>query len=570
MKLFKKVVGILTVLSMLCSLMPIAFADGSGTGYIYENAFDTAEKVNELTRVSSGKLPGSPTMAYSADKGTMYFEGWGQNAGFLFPESVTASDFVAEGDFIYEKKSDYRNRSIGYGFIFGYQSDTDFSKIVYYPLTGDVTLSNAKDGSESSRNAEKGAGAGITAADNEVVHLKLVLNDGQMEFFANDELCYTYYSKGTTTGPLSPARDFTTSGRLGFFCNADKTMLTLKNLTVRQLKYTDDVYYTNTFMGSPTEDGTTLKSLANLSEYFKDKNALTGGTWGALNSYEYNFESVGRYIEPKLTGNYSADINFAFLQPQEATASFSFMLGYDDEYDEFILAKVKLNGSISIEQKEIVADNAEQKISDSAADYKSYATTISDAKKDKTEKEEDDGYIVSYMPKGYTSSSYEDVLPRRHNLHLEVVDGVVSVTFEGQTASLKPDVVSTDGYFGYVLNGSAASIYSLRVGKLPSSTEITEDYTEIGSSKTSSDIIISDPENNLTSDSKIILAVYNDGVLIGVKNASPSEKDEDGKLSLEASYTSLSDTTKVTAVVYCWSLDNLTPIISTLPVGLGD
>ena len=573
MKLLKKVVGVLTALSMLGSMTAVLAVE-SNMGYIYQNELNTQEKVNELTIVGSGKLDGKPQMKFSSEKGTMDFTAWGQNTGFLFPESVTASNFVAEGDFVYEKANDYRNRSIGFGFIFGYQSDADFSVVSYYPLNGNATLFNAANNDFKSRNAENGRGASFTLAENETAHLKLVVNNGQLEFFVNDELCYSYYSDGTTAGGLSPSRNFKTAGRLGFFSNADKTMITLKNLTVRNIKNSDKVYYTNTFMGSPKEEGAKLKSLNALNTYFIDKNGIIDGQWGEMDSYGFNFDSVGRYVDQALTGNYSADMNFAFSVPQAKHSHISFMLGYDRSTNKYIVADVNLGGGISIEQKEIVTTDStakEKKIDNSSAAYNSYTNTIPDNKKDKTEKTTDDGIILSYMPKNYSSDDAADKIARRHNLHIEVIDGEVSATFEGQTVKCRPDVVTTDGYFGYVLAGTNAKIYSLRVGKLPEKTTITENYTEISNTSTSADVIISDSENNLTSDAKVILCVYNGNSLIGVNIKAASERNStDGKISLEASYTTQSNTNDITAKVFLWDMKDLTPITDSLILGQQD
>lgn len=570
MKLLKKVVGVLTALSMLGSMTAVLAVE-SNTGCIYQNELNTQEKVNELTRVGSGKLKGTPEMKFSSEKGTMDFTAWEQETGFLFPERVKASNFVAEGDFVYEKASDYRGRSIGFGFIFGYQSDADFSVVSYYPLNGDAKLFNAANNVFKSRNAEKGSGASFTLAENETAHLKLVVNNGQLEFFVNDELCYSYYSDETTAESSIPSRNFKTAGRLGFFSSADRTMITLKNLTVRNIKNSDKVYYTNTFMGSPKEEGTKLKSLNALNTYFIDKNGIDDGRWGEMNSYGFNFDSVGRYVDQALTGNYSADMNFAFSVPQAKHSHISFMLGYDKSTNKYIVADVNLGGGISIEQKEIVtADSTakEKKIDNSSAAYKSYTDTIPDNKKDKTEKTTDDGIILSYMPRNYSSNDAADKIARRHNLHLEVIDGEVSATFEGQTVKCRPDVVTTDGYFGYVLAGTNAKIYSLRVGKLPEKTTIKEDYTDIGNTSTSADVIISDSENNLTSDAKVILGVYNGNSLIGVNIKAASERNStDGKISLEASYTTQSITNDITAKVFLWDMKDLTPITDSLILG---
>lgn len=567
MKILRKMVGILTAMSMLGSMAVTTLAADSSSEYIYENAFDTQAKVDELTLVGSGKLGGEPTMAFSEEKGCMYTEGWGQNAGWLFPESVKTQNFVAEGDVVYEKKSDYRDRDIAYGFFFGYQSDTNFTNVAYYPLNGNVRLWNVTESGDPNRTAEKGRGASFTVADNETAHLKLVVNNGQLEFFVNDELCYSYFSNAEKTGALNPSRDFTAAGRLGFFCNADKTMITLKNFTVREIKNTENTYYTNTFMSSPAEDGTTLKGLSGLSEHFKDS-GINDGKWGSMDCYGMNFDSAGRYIDQSLTGNYSADLNFAFLKPQQAYSHISFMLGYDKTTNKYIVADVNLRGGMSIVQKEIVDDGGtlkEQEISGAKATYNGYQNTIPENKKDKIDAEDD--FILSYMPDGYNSEDPTDVLPRRHNLHLEVVNGEVRLTFEGQTLKCTPDVVSTDGYFGYILTGTNAKLYSLRVAPLPKTT-MTEDYTEIGATTTSADVIVSDGENILTNNSVVVLAVYKGDELIGMDIKSVSEKDEDDTISLETNYTNQEDTTDLVAMAFLWKdSEAITPMLEPLMLG---
>ena len=119
--------------------------------------------------------------------------------------------------------------------------------------------------------------------------------------------------------------------------------------------------------------------------------------------------------------------------------------------------------------------------------------------------------------------------------------------------------------------GTNAKIYSLRVGKLPEKTTITENYTEISNTSTSADVIISDSENNLTSDAKVILRVYNGNSLIGVNIKAASERNStDGKISLEASYTTQSNTNDITAKVFLWDMKDLTPITDSLILGQQD
>ena len=110
-KLYQKLLS----LTAAAAIFGSAAVSAAASEIIYSNEFSTADEVNELVRVGGGQLPGTPDMAFDEERGAMYFEGWGQNTGFLLPENVTAADFVAEADIIYEKMSDYRDRGIGYG-----------------------------------------------------------------------------------------------------------------------------------------------------------------------------------------------------------------------------------------------------------------------------------------------------------------------------------------------------------------------------------------------------------------------------------------------------------------------
>lgn len=320
-------------------------------------------------------------------------------------------------------------------------------------------------------------------------------------------------------------------------------------------------------MSSPAEDGTTLKGLSGLSEHFKDS-GINDGKWGSMDCYGMNFDSAGRYIDQNLSGNYSADLNFAFLKPQEAHSHVSFMLGYDKTTNKYIIADVNLKGGMSIVQKEIVDDDGtlkEQEISGAKAAYNGYQNTITENKMDKIDTT--DEYILSYMPDGYSSEDPTDVLPRRHNLHLEVVNGEVRLTFEGQTLKCTPDVVSTDGYFGYILTGTNAKMYSLRVAQLPKTT-ITEDYTDKGATSTSADVKINDEENILTNNSVVILAVYNNDVLICVDVKNVSDKGENGTISLSATYDEVDNSDNLVAKAYLWKdTANIVPALSPLTLG---
>ena len=570
-KLYQKLLSLTAAAAILCS----AAVSVSASDLIYSNAFSTADEVNELVLVGDGLLDGKPPMTFDEERGAMYFEGWGQNTGFLLPVNVTAANFVAEADIIYEKKPDYRDRGIGYGFIFGYQDSGNFSDVVYYPLNGNVIMHNAVNGSMNSRYAEKGNGASVTVSDTETAHLKLIVNSGQMEFFVNNELCYSYYSD-TAQGNFN---DFTRTGRLGFFFNADKTMLTVKNLVVRTVDSADTAYYTNAYMGQQDDS---LQPLSGLSSYFKE-GSVSGGNWGYLGYGGAGWDSVGRYIDLPLSGNYSVDMNFAFENPLNASRYLGFAIGLNEEADgglTYTFAGVKENGQMSIEQKTVTAGDSasESTISGAQAAYASCQDTIPEDKKNPDvdmSVAEADRYLVSYMPDGYNSEDSADVNSRRHDLHLEVVDGVISMTFEGTTVTLDPDVNDTDGYLAIRSAGTNARIYSLRVAPYngtveppeptpPSEPETTVevDYTEIASDYADVDITVNDEEELIGEKTRALLAVYKDGVLAGV---GIEEIPESGEVSFSIDLEAGEAETE-TARIMLWDLDTMRPVIGVTNV----
>lgn len=565
-KLYQKLLSLTAAAAILGS----AAVSVSASDLIYSNDFSTAEAVNELVLVGDGLLDGKPPMAFDEERGAMYFEGWGQNTGFLLPEDVTAADFVAEADIIYEKMAEYRDRGIGYGFIFGYQDSGNFTDVAYYPLNGNVIMHNAVNGSMKSRYAEKGNGASVTVSDTETAHLKLIVNSGQMEFFVNNELCYSYYSDITQEN----FNDFTRSGRLGFFFNADKTMLTVKNLVVRTVDSTDIAYYSNAYMG---QTDNMLQPLSELSSYFKE-GAVTGGNWGNLTYYGDGWNSVGRYINVPLSGNYSVDMNFAFENPLNASRYLGFAVGINDEADggiTYTLAGVKENGQMSIEQKTVTAGDsaAESTISGAQAAYGSCQNTIPEDKKNPDvdmSAAETDRYLVSYMPDGYNSEDNADVNARRHNLHLDVVDGTINMTFEGTTLTLTPDVNKTDGYLAIRSAGTNARIYSLRVAPYSAGaieppkpeTTVKVDYTEITSDYADVDITVNDEEELIGDNTKAILAVYKDGILAGVGiDEIPANGEVSFSIDLEAG-----EAETETAKIMLWDLDTMRPVIGATDV----
>ncbi|HIT85837.1 MAG TPA: hypothetical protein IAA60_08040 [Candidatus Ornithomonoglobus intestinigallinarum] len=577
-KIFNKALSLAAASAMVISAMTAVPASAEST-LIYGNAFDTASSLNDLTLVNSSVLEGKPDMTFSEEKGSMYFEAWGQNTAFLLPEEVTAADFVMEADVIYEKKpgteqeGGYRGGSIGYGFIFGCQDENNFSDIVYYPLNGNVIMHNTINGTMKGRNAEKGNGASVTFDENESAHLKLIVNDGLMEFFVNDELCYTYYSDSEN----APFRNFTEGGRLGLYSNADKTYLTYKDLIIRTVDESDVAYYSDAFMDNKTKFNDNLSPLSDFhASYFKET-PLNDGAWGNLKYGSSAYTQQGRYFKMPLEGNYVVDMNFAFDNPLNASRYIGFMIGGKEEADgsfTYTNAAVKPNGQMAIEQKTVTtaAENPESTIGGSEAAYNDCRDTISSDKINPdvdTSAAEVDQYFISYMPEGYKSEDNADVNPRRHDLHMEVVDGQISITFEGTTLRLTPDVNTTDGYFGIRSSGTAARIYSLRIApysegvdiEIPETT-MTCEYSEITTDYATAEILVTDGKNLTDEDTRVIFAVYDaNGALAGVQ----IEKMSDTTIIFDMDL-SLESTEGASSKVMLWNMRTMQPIIDALPI----
>ena len=458
--------GAALAVSMLgAAAAPALAADAQ---YVYVNELAAADSLKDLELVGGGNLNGTPHMEYSEEKQSMYFESVSSNSGFLLPPYVNMNNFVMEADFAYENGS-----NIFYGMIFNYRDNQNFTDIRYNPINGNVTMDNAISEIMKGRNAENGNGASVTAAEGKETHLKLIVNNGRMEFFVNDELCYTYYSNTENpSGTHTQSRDFTEGGRLGLFFKGDAYM-TVKNLKVRTVdKQYDTAYYSNSWNDNKYERSSDFKNMRELSNAWKT-GSLNDGNWGELSYYGDNWNNVGIYKDDiKLTGDYTIDMNFSFKYPRNASRFIGFAIGGTKNKTtgnfRYILAAVKPDGGMFIQEKE-VSDSSESTIKSAEG---SCANTIPENKKNVSDPPQDTEqnpgtYLVSYMPQNFNHNGNEypdnyDVTSRRHNLHLEVKDGNVSMTFEGTTITLDPEV-GTDGLFGIRSAGMDANIYSLRV-----------------------------------------------------------------------------------------------------------
>lgn len=450
-------------------ITPAAYDPLSNTDYRLD--FIKEESANELQVVCSGLLEGGGTVLNDSENERAYFEGVDQDTAFLLPEDIEKSDFVIEADLTYQKNENHRGYGISFGYVFGYQDSGNFTALRYNPENGTIIMLNGINGARYSRYAEKGNGAATMLGEQETAHLKLIVNDGKMEFFVNGELGYAYSSPNdsrTADGVASTqkANNFTKSGRIGIFSHADRTTISVDNIRVREIAEEDISYYSNSYMDStlPIE---LSNDMSGINSSFFASHSLTSSTWGKA-AYEVNasntWANTGNYSSMTLCGDYAIDMNFALKNPLNDSRwiGIAFGMHVNDGAAYYNIAGVRENGELFIEQKKVTADGSESAVSASNSAKDSCAATISDNEKNSEYDGDTNKYLLSYMPSGYTSSDPLDVNPRRHNMRLEVSGNIATLTFGGKTISCVIDKNSVDGFFGIRAAGTAANIYSLR------------------------------------------------------------------------------------------------------------
>ena len=439
----------------LNNMTPLAEASAPDGNIIYSQSFNEENSIKDFTTVRRDVLPGAPDIEYDSQNGCMTFEAWGQNTGMLLPEYLTPDNFVMEADITYSKTKEHLGNPAAFGFIFGYGGGK-FTSLSYNPETGTVIMGNLIGGEVKSRYAEKGNGASVMIGENETVSLKLAVNGGFMEFFVNGELCYTFDSRISDV-----SNDFCEGGRLGIFSKADKTMISVDNITVRSLSESDGFWYSNAYM-TPNDSG----GFANISELTNKlaDSAVINSHYGSVKYEGAGWENTASYIPVPVSGNYSVDINFAFNNPLNDSRYFGIAFGIKGYSDgiSYNVAAVKENGDMFIQQKRS-ADGNDDKIAGSNGAEGSCSDTIPPYKKNTDGKA---NYLLSYMPPGFAYTTESDTNNRRHTLHLEVKDGTAALTCEGTSISCKTDINGTDGYIGIRAAGTGAYIYSVRVAPL--------------------------------------------------------------------------------------------------------
>ena len=438
----------------------------------YRLDFIKPESVNELACVKEGLFDGSVTPLYDSEKECITYQATSQNSVILLPERMTKTDFVMEADMTYTKNADHRGYAITLGPVFGYKDGGNFTAMRYNPENGTVVMSNGINGTTYSRYAEKGNGSSIMLSGGETAHLKLIVNDGLMEFFVNDELCYTYYSPDDSRTASSitanqRANNFCKEGRLGFFSNADRTTLTIDNVRVRDIEAEDIPVYSNTYMD--TTLGTALKNdFAGISDSFFGSHILTKGNWGTL-SYEAGtangWANTGNYTDLNLSGDYTVDMSFLFKNPLNDSRWFGIVFGMHikDQMTYYNVAGVRENGQLFIEQKQVAKGGDDVKIFGANSVTGSCIDTISLDKKNPDYDGNTNKYLLNYMPSGYEYSTPDIVNNMRHSMRLEVKGTTAYLTFGGTTISCEIDRNATDGFTGLRAAGTGAVVYSTRI-----------------------------------------------------------------------------------------------------------
>ncbi|MBO5059347.1 MAG: hypothetical protein J6C82_00355 [Clostridia bacterium] len=548
---------------------------------VYNQTFTQPASVNDLSKDTAGVFEANPAISYDAAKGAVVYDGWASRGAWLLPESVNVADFVMEADISYKKKDNYANTGIGFGFVFDYQDSNNSSWIAYYPLNddakGNVNKYDAIAGTVTGRNAEKGRGSSLLLAEDTPVHLKLIVNKGLIEFFVDGELTYTYYSPDdsratTNIAANQRANNYAKSGRLGIFSQADKVQLTVDNVRVRTVGTKDIAYYSNAFIDPNMEFK--FSSFSKLSSYFPN-DTFSKGSWGVSTYQGSGWSNIGQYITVPVSGDYMIDVDFSMNNPLNATRWMGIAFGINANEDgtmTYNAAGIHENGTMFLTQKAVTYDSStetytDNNISGAQAVYGDCISTISADKKNADYDGETNEYFLSYKPADYTYVDIADVISKRHKMRITVVDGVASFTFGGKTISCEIDTNETDGYVGLRSAGTASEVYSVRVAPYYVDEPVVEldttmefNYTDIGSESALADIIVNDDLNLVDENSRVIVAVYDNGKLVGTD----IQPVDDEITYLEAIYDTVSDTSGLTIRAFLWDMVTGKPLAADI------
>lgn len=586
MKKISKALGYVLALATTIAAVGITPVSAAESEIKYNQTFSAASSVSDFSSAKGSSLDGTPEMTYNAELQCAEFNAIASRSGFVLPASVNEKNYVMEADIIYDKNENHNGTdSIIFGLIYAYQDADNLSYIGYNPVNGTIIMYNAIDKATTTRYSDKGKGASILLDEGETAKLKLIVNEGLMEFFVNGELCYTYYSPDDTRKAVATtnqrANNFAKGGRVGVYAQANKTKIQIDNVRVRTVGDKDVAFYSNTFIDPNIK--LQFTSFNKLNAFFYN-DTFTTGNWGTADYQGAGWSNIGQYIPVPVTGDYMIDVSFAMKNPLNNSRWMGISFGINKNEDGTIsynTTGIHENGGMFMSQKATKISEAEASgFVDGDADgakpvYGNCSKTISNDKinPDYGSTEEDaekTDYFLNYLPAGYTyeSGAEKEVIARRNTMRITVVDGVASFTFGGTTISCDIDVNSTDGYVGLRSAGTAADIYSVRVAPYYVDEPVKElkttmefDYIDILGSYASADVIVDDPLNTVDEDTKVVLAAYEGGKLLGTDI---KDVNKTGATMLEVEYSGVTDVDAITLKAFLWNIKTLKPVTGAI------
>ena len=585
-KFTKKLIsGLLAVASIFTLTAQLTFASEQKNDILYSQTFAQSSSVNDFTNCTTNAYAANPYLEYNADKEAAEFTGEALRGALLLPDNINVDNFVMETDMSYKKTTAWNDSSISFGFVSNHKDGKNSTYVTYFPLNGTVMKGEAKpDDTDSSgvkvstRYSEKGKGSQLLLPEDTMVHLKLIVNKGLMEFFVDGELVYTYYSPdGTRINDTYFSRNYQEKGRVGIFTQASNVKFTIDGIRVRNVKASDVSYYSNTFIDPKKEmNFSSMSSLISSSKI--SSNTFRNENWGTAAWSANGWSKVGNYIPVSVTGDYTVDVDFTLNNPfndsRYIAIAFGINKGSTSNVD-YSLAAVAANGNMSIEQKSLTSD-ADNNKGGANTIYGSCKSTITDDKKckeysetyQKPESGDSKNYLLAYVPSNFTYTTEADLISRRHTMHLEVKSGIAKLTFEGTTVECVINKNATDGYIGICSAATAATIYSVRVAPYSVDEPIEEPTTrlkfgnsDIGATSATAQVLVKDDLNAVDENSRVLLAAYDDSnKLIGID----TKEITDGIANCSISYAEVADVKQITLRAFLWSMKTLEPLCGAI------
>ena len=575
-KIISCLVSLVIALSAIGTAGTSAFASETESELRFNATFTDESDVSKFTLVGKGDMAAIPSVVHNADTGTMDFTAWGSMAALMLPENVNEKNYVMEAEYQYSLTDEYDNSAIWLGFVFGFEDEKNNSNIRYRVSDGTVNMVNINNGISNSRYAEKGNGASTITPENQKLKLKLIINEGKMEFFVNGELSYTYYSPddsriGTDNKTNTAANNFAKGGRVGLCASGKGARISVDGVRVRTVG-SDDIAFHSDSHNDPNMplDFLTLNSLDN---YFT-VNTFNKGNWGEGTWQAVAYSTIGQYSKTPVSGNYTVDLNFAYNRPANSSRYIGIVFGVQDNDDgslSYNVASVRVDGSQYIEQH-IIKNGVDTKIETSASSYGDCRKVLPQDKRNPGYDGVNDAYFINYHEENEVEptdavelAKYK--IARRNTMRLSVVDGVASLSFGGSTITCDIDANSTDGYVGIISAGSAAKVYSFRSAPYyvdkpieDIKTTMSFDYIDISKDYTDADIIIDDQLNVIDENTWLIVAAYKDEVLLGAS----LETAMNGLNMPSIEYDEVENTDGIILRAYLWDGRTQSPIINSV------